>query len=220
MDIGMLFDIEETMFTIFNYNMSYLEFWATIFGLWCVWLTAKNKILCWVIGIVNVVGFFILFYQVQLYSDMLLQVYFLIASLYGWWKWTHPDEDNMTEDSQLKVTTYSNQSRLIGGGIVLGVIVVWGYFMKDIHNILPKIFPFLAVFPIWDSGTTVMSVVAQWIMAKKKLESWVLWIIVDVICVIMYYQRGIIFMSLEYFIFLIIAISGLIKWYKIREDQI
>src|SRR5262245_63952313 len=79
--------VETVLVTVFGYPMSYLEFTGTVFNLWSVWLVARKSILTWPVGIVGVILFGILFYQIQLYSDLVEQVYFLVTGFYGWWIW-------------------------------------------------------------------------------------------------------------------------------------
>ena len=83
------FYIDNTFFTLLDYPISYLEFFGTIAGIIAVWLAAKSNILTWPIGLINIGLFFIIFFQVQLYSDMFLQVYFFGISIYGWYNWVY-----------------------------------------------------------------------------------------------------------------------------------
>lgn len=214
-----IFDINTTFISILGYPLSYIEFIGTAFGLWCVVLIAREKISAWPIGIINIIFFFILFYQIQLYSDMLLQVYFLITSIYGWWKWTHPHPEEKKRKNELKVSVNSGKVNLIWLGVILGSVAVLGTFMRNIHILWPSAFSKPAAYPYWDAATTVMSIIAQWFLAKKILESWILWIIVDIICVILYFKKAVLFLSLEYFIFLVIASFGLVTWRKAFKTQ-
>src|ERR1017187_10654611 len=89
-----LFEINDTFITIFGYPLSYVEFIATFFGLFSIWLATKQVIWTWSIGLINIVSSLIIFYQVQLYSDMFLQVYFFITNIYGWIIWKNQFKDN------------------------------------------------------------------------------------------------------------------------------
>lgn len=194
--------------------MSYLEFLGTIFNLWCVWLTAKNKVLSWPVGIVGVILYIFLFYQIQLYSDFVEQIYFLITSFWGWYLWTHPQTEEKDSGNNLKIGSIDNKTIFIWLlVIVLGTLAL-GYFMDHVHLYLPQFFPEKASYAYLDSFTTVMSFVATILMAKKKVESWYLWILVDVIGIFLYFFKGVKFISLEYLIFLILAVQGLISWRK------
>ena len=87
-------NINSTVFTIIGYPMSYVEFFGTLLYLWSVWLIAKKNTLTWPIGIISVILYMFLFYQIRLYSDAFEQVYYLIASLYGWWIWNKSPKIN------------------------------------------------------------------------------------------------------------------------------
>lgn len=209
-----LFSVNTTMFTFWDYSMSYLEFVGTIFNLWCVWLAAKKKVLTWPVGLVGIILYFILFYQIQLYSDVFEQVYFFVMTFFGWWLWTRPAKTEADKNNELKVGTLSLKDNLIWVVITIGGSIALGYFMSNIHLIWPTYFPVAASLPYWDAFTTVMSFVATILMVKKKVECWYYWIIVDVIGIILYFTKDVRFISVEYIIFLIIAIKGLVDWAK------
>lgn len=210
-----LFDINFTVFTVLDYPMSLAEILGTLFGLWSVILAAKAKVSNYYVGILNIIFFFAIFYQVQMYSDMFLQVYFLIVSLYGWWRWLHPKMDEKNLSNELKISRNSIKTNIYYGiGIVLGVLA-FGTFMKNIHLILSDLFRLPAAFPYYDSFVAVASVAAMYLLAKKKLECWVLWVTVDAFCIVLYYLKNIKLMSIEYIIFFGIAAFGLYGW--IRE---
>jgi nicotinamide mononucleotide transporter len=210
------FDINTVFFVVWGYPMSYIEFFGTMFNLWCVWLTAKGKISSWPIGLLGVVLYAFLFYQIQLYSDLTEQFYFFVTGLWGWWAWAHPKNDGESDDKkELKVSYADNGTRIISiAAVVLGTVVM-GYFMKNIHLYLPKFFTEPASFPYLDAFTTVMSFTATILMIRKKIECWYLWILVDIIGVWLYYTKGVKFISLEYLIFLGLATKGLFQWLKI-----
>jgi nicotinamide mononucleotide transporter len=214
MTLQTLFDINTTFFTLLNYPMSYLEFFGTMFTGWSVYLSAKNKTLSWPIGLVGVVLFGFLFYQIQLYSDLFEQIYYLLTGFWGWWLWTHPKKDEKDSNNELKVSFGTKKFNLIGILSIVILTIFLSYFMSNIHLIFPVLFPVAASFPFMDAFTTAMSFVANIYLAKRKIENWYLWIIVDIIGVFLYYQKGVIFLSLLYFAFLINAIKGLIDWYK------
>ncbi|MES3005178.1 MAG: nicotinamide riboside transporter PnuC [Patescibacteria group bacterium] len=213
--IQSFFSINTTFFTLMDYSMSYVEFFGTIFTIWCVWLTSKAKILSWPIGIVGVTLYMVLFYQINLYGDMLEQGYFLITGFIGWYVWLHPKKDkNGVKNDTLKISTNSFKVNVFYAILVAFLTVVLAWVTMNLDNWLPKYFPEATTYPFLDAFTTTMSFIAQWLLVKKKLESWVLWIIVDVIGIWLYWVKGVKFISLEYVLFLGIAISGLIGWHK------
>lgn len=209
-----VFNVNNIIFSVLGYDMSLVELIGTITGMWCVWLTAKNKISCWPIGLINILFFFVLFYQVHLYSDMLLQAYFFVTSLYGWWAWKNPKQGFEDKNTELKITTLSKGQRiLIGFLIVIGTGILYSIAI-NINSLMPTLFPEPAAAPLRDAFCAIMSVFAQLIMTRRKLECWVLWILVDIISCVYYFEVGIALVGLEYVIFTFIAIKGLLDWRK------
>jgi nicotinamide mononucleotide transporter len=206
-------NINTIAFTLFDYPMSYVELVGTIFYLWSVWLIARRNILTWPIGIISVILFMFLFYQIQLYSDTIEQGYYLLASVYGWWFWRKTAQQQKT-DEKLNVSYSPPRVILFWVGIIAVLSVIVGVAMTQIHVWLPAIFPVAADYPFLDALTTVMSFVAMWLMARKHTESWVYWIIVDVIGIGLYFVKDVRFLSLLYVVLLIMAINGLWTWHK------
>ena len=199
------FEIENVAFQILDYPVSYVELIGTLFGLFSVYFASKANILTWGTGIVNEIFLFILFFQVQLYADMFLQIYFFIVTLYGWYKW----------NSQAVVTKISEigfrNKMFLMVSILVGTLIS-GFLFSNIHLYLPTYFKIQAAYPFADSFIMVSSIVASVLLAKKKIESWYLWIAIDLVCVVLYFNKGIFFLSIEYFIFLGLASYGLYHW--------
>ena len=217
MQILQIFDINTVFVTLWGYQMSYLEFIGTVFNLWCVWLAAKAKIATWPIGIVGIVFYIFLFYQIQLYSDLFEQFYFLVMSFYGWWVWTKIGKQKKKDSWGVTFNTKKGNVITVTA-VVVGTFAL--YFLTTRLNILfPATFSLPASYPFLDAFTTVMSFAATILLAKKIVESWYLWILVDVIGIWLYYVKGVKFISLEYAIFLIIASYGLFDWLRILKKE-
>lgn len=204
-----LFSVNTVAFNIAGYPMSWIELSGTLFNLWSVWLITKKKMLTWPTGIIGVVLFMILFYQIQLYSDALEQVYYLGISVYGWWAWNKAKRGNKIPvrfSFPKDILLYAIQAVILSGAL--------GLFMSEIHNIMPKLFPEPASYPYLDALTTVMSFTAMWLLTLRRTESWVYWIIVDIIGVGLYFVKEVRFIALLYLIFLCLASNGLRLWLK------
>lgn len=215
-----LLDINSVFFTLFNYPMSYIEFVGTVFTIACVVLTARKKVISWPVGIIGSVLYIFLFYQIQLYSDLFEQIYFLITGFIGWWAWTQARNNNIQEkNKEFKIHINSLQQNLVYGAIIIAGTVVLAYMMQNLHIWFPVVFPKPASFPLLDSFTTVMSFMAQWLLVRRKIENWVLWIIVDIIGVCLYWVKGVKFLSIEYALFFFIASYGCISWIKKFKNQ-
>ncbi len=209
--------VNNIAFTLLGYPMSYVELIGTILYLWSVWLISKRRILTWPVGIASVLLYMVLFYQIRLYSDTAEQVYYLGASIYGWvfWNKSPKDEDGVTDInySDQKAAVFWVALTVIGSGFV-------GILMSRIHLLLPVVFPEAASFPFLDALTTIMSFTAMWLMARKKIESWLYWIIVDVIGIWLYFVKDVKLISLLYVILLFMAVNGFLSWHKARLQSV
>jgi len=201
------FSVNNIAFEVLNYELSYVELIATAFGLLAVYWASKENIWTWPASIINVTTLFILLYQFQLYADMFLQIYFLILTLYGWYYWRKPKEER-------EIRNTSNQMLVIYSIIfVIGTIGI-GKLMSGIHIQLPTYFPQPASFPYGDAFTTTGSIIAMIMLSRKQIENWLVWIIVDIVSIILYYQKGILFLAAEFGIFMVICIFGYYNWRK------
>ncbi|MBI4846026.1 MAG: nicotinamide mononucleotide transporter [Candidatus Omnitrophica bacterium] len=215
------FSINNVFFTFLGYQMSYLEFFGTIFNIWSVWLVMRNNIWTWPIGNIAVILFCFLFYQIRLYSDLFEQVYFFIIGFYGWWAWLYLKGTNKINGKRVAPITYNSlRSNMAYAAIIIVGTIAMGHAMGNIHLYLPKWFPCAASFPYLDAFTTVMSFAATILMARKKIECWYLWILVDIIGIGLYFAKAVIFVSLLYVIFLILAYKGLLNWQRIYKNQV
>ena len=209
------FSVENVAFTVLGYPLSYVELFGTVFYLWSVWLITKRRVLTWPVGIVSVLLYMTLFYQIRLYSDALEQVYYLVASIYGWWRWAHSPKENGTILS-VEFSAVGGMVLWLMGSALLGVAM--GTFMSRAHTFSPSIFPEEASYPYLDALTTVMSFTAMWLMARQRIESWLYWIVIDVIGIGLYYAKDVKFVSMLYVVLLFMAVKGLISWVKIRKS--
>lgn len=197
--------------------MSYIEFFGTIFNIICVYLVARNNIWNWPIGILGVILYIFLFYQIQLYSDLLEQVYFLITWFYGWYvRYTLGNKNTDTKTAVYHTTSKENIIYLTI--IIIGTLLL-SLVTSNLHIRFAWIFPEAASFPLLDAFTTILSFAATILMARKKIECWYLWILVDIIGIGLYYTKGVKFISLEYVLFLVLALWGLIQWLRIYRKQ-
>jgi nicotinamide mononucleotide transporter len=179
--------------------MSIAEIIGVAFGLLSVWLTVRRSILCWPTGIVSVAAFAFLFYEIKLYADLGLQIFFLATSFTGWYYWLHGGR----ERTELPISTLTrSQIGLLGVGLAASVLLV-GYLFSAYTD---------AHIPFWDAAASGTSVLAQVLLMRKKLESWYLWIAVDVLSIGIYIYKGVMLTAGLYVLFLALAIGGLFEW--------
>ncbi len=201
------FEMGNIAVEIWGYPISFVELIGTLFGYVSVYFAARANILTWPTGIVNVVFLFFLFLQVQLYADLFLQIYFFIVTLYGWYNWD-------TKSVKIKISETSFSVKTVLVAIILTGTLVSGFLFTNIHVYLTAYFKLPAAYPFMDSFVMVSSIVATVLLAKNKIENCYLWVFVDIVCVFIYYKKGIYFLSLEYLIFLGLVFYGLYHWRK------
>lgn len=186
-----------------------LESIAVLFGLLSVWYAKKNNILVYPTGIVSTLIFVYLLLKWGLLGDMMINAYYVMMSIYGWYIWTRKVDDKHFTP----ITRTSNQEKLITLGIFIGsflfVLLVYYYYDK-----------FNSWFAYVDTLTTAIFFAGMWLMARKKLENWIFWIIGDIISVPLYFFKGYTLTSIQYFIFLIIAYYGYIEWKKSLDKNL
>lgn len=199
-------------FKCFDYSVSYLELVGTLFGIVSVYWASKTNILTWPSGIINEFCLFFLFYQVQLYADMLLQVYFFVVTLYGWRYWKK-------ETAKSAIKRLSTRTRIYISLLIVFCSLICGYFFSQLHLYIPKYFAEAAAYPYVDSLVMVLSIIATILLAQKKIETWYLWILVDLICTVLFFKKKIIFLAIEYFLFLGLASYGLFNWKKNQSEN-
>ena len=183
--------------------MTWIEVIATFFGVLCVALTIKQNILCWPTGLVQVFLYILVFYEAKLYADMGLHVIYVGLSIYGWISW------RKFEQSQQRTVTRSKDT-LRWIFMMLIATVVCGYSLTTFTD---------ASVAYLDSFVVMASLIAQWLMARKKLESWFFWILADIVAIGIYSYKTLYLTSGLYFLFLILAITGYFTWRKDMRTQ-
>lgn len=184
--------------------MNWIEITATIFGLICVVLTIRQNIWCWPTGLVQVVLYIFVFYQAKLYSDFLLHVIYVILQFYGWYQWLHGGSNR----SALKVTTMHPKSITVCSLAACVLTGIWGYLMQTYTD---------AALAYFDALIAVVSLFAQWLLARKKLEAWIFWIIVDIVAILVFLNKQLYFTTGLYAVFLLLAIKGYFTWRNSRK---
>jgi nicotinamide mononucleotide transporter len=209
------FHIDNIFFTLWGYNVSYLEFFGMVSGIIAVVLSSFANVWSWPIGIINVTLSFFLFFQVQLYPDMFLQIFFFVTNVMGWWRWTHPKPHEEDRKHELRVSFMNKKDIILVSLIGLAGTFLLGQFAKNLHDFFPAIFTKPSAAPYLDSFITVMSVITTFYMIQKKIECWVIWLLVDLVATYLYFVRDIKLYGILYLAFCFIAAFALWNW--IRE---
>ena len=179
--------------------MGGLEIAAALLGVINVALVVRRSTWNYPFGIAMVSLYFFVFWEAKLYSDALLQVFFLFINMYGWWAWYHARH----VDHGVAVGWMSWNARMRWLGATLVAIALWGTGMARWTD---------AAAPFVDATTAGLSVAAQFLQSFRRVESWILWIAVDVIAIGLFAWRGLLVTTALYGLFLVLAVIGLFEW--------
>lgn len=186
-----------------------LEAMSAFFGILSVWYIKKNSILGYPTGIISTATYVYLLYEWGIYGDAVVNVYYTAMSVYGWWVWATV----RTDDSEDKMPI----TRLDKKGLAFTVAFTVGNFLL-FYLVLSRYTD--STVPMIDSITTALAFGAMWLQARKKLEHWSLWIACDVLSIGLYIYKGYGITSLQYAIFLALAIAAHYSWVKMYKDSL
>jgi nicotinamide mononucleotide transporter len=181
--------------------MEWLEFAGLVSGLVCVWLLIRENVWTFPIGLVYAFVSVAVFVEQRLYADVVLSAYYVLMNGYGWWYWLYGGSRDVADD--LPPRNISRQAIVSLSGLSAVGIAAMGWFFASQTD---------ADLPYWDSATTVLSFVAMWMTARKFVENWIVWLIVNVIATAVYGYKGIDFYALLYAIYFGMAIMGWRAW--------
>jgi nicotinamide mononucleotide transporter len=184
-----------------------LEIIAVVFGILSVWFSKKNNILVYPTGMISTSIFTYLLFKSSLLGDMMINAYYFMMSIYGWYIWTRKVNNIVTPIS--KVSSPEKIKSLIIFFFSLS-------FVYGIYNYFDKWGSYTSYI---DNFTTAIFFVAMWLMANRKIENWIFWIIGNIISIPLYFYKGLTFTSIQYIIFTVIAISGYYTWKKILDNS-
>lgn len=211
-----------------------LEATAALFGILSVWYAKKEKIAVYPTGIISTFLYIFICYRSVLYGDMIVNLYYTLMSIYGWYMWTRVIDD---QKHHIPISRTDLKDKLKAFGIFLFtsvfVIAVYRYynvmpntlgFSDSVNYALSNMFSgdmekFRTITPFLDTFTTGVFFAAMWLMANKKIENWTLWIAGNIVSVPLYFVKGLGFTGIQYTIFLILAIQGYFAWKKSLDKK-
>ena len=186
--------------------MNPLEIVAALFGVISVFLSVRQNIWSWPTAIVNVGLYIVVFYESKLYSDTGLQVVYVVLNAYGWYHWLYGGK-NRTE---LPVTrTRAPVAAVLVALVAAGTAIIGTFLSRNTDAALPWV----------DAMTTSVSLAAQWMMTRKLLENWIIWVAVDVVYIAMYIYKSLYVTSGLYLVFLILSAMGFVEWRRSLADR-
>ena len=193
--------------------MNWLEVIAVVFGVVAIWLASKGEVVNFGIGLVNCVLYGILFGREGLYSGMILQGIYFVINLYGLYSWRKPKAET---DKELKVMWLTVKESLVVVAVIAVTGVLWGMGVKYGARLLPENIQ-EPQYPMVDAILTTASIVAQILLTRKKIDNWVIWVLVDVVYIGLFLMVGMYWTAGLYVLYVLIAIRAIREWNLMRN---
>ena len=179
--------------------MSLWEFAAVILGIAYLLLAMRESVWCWYAAFVSTAIFLFIFWDVSLYMESALQIYYLAMAVYGWWHWQH----GPTDSKGLAITRWSKGHHLRAGGAIVLITLLSGFLLAEYTN---------AAHPFLDSFTTWGAILTTWMVTRKILENWLYWLAIDSVSIFLYLDRELYLTALLFVAYLVIVVFGYRTW--------
>jgi len=182
--------------------MSWLEIASVAFGLAYLVLAVRQNILCWAAALVSTLLSLVLFYDARLYPETALQVFYAAMAVYGWWQWRHGGRPGERAEKDLPVSIWPLRYHAFAIGGSIAAALALGTALSRTN----------AAFPYLDSFTSVGAVITTYMVAKKILENWVYWLVIDGITLYIYWQRSLYLYAALFVVYLVLVVIGFCRW--------
>ena len=186
-----------------------LELIAVVFGIISVLFARKNNILVYPTGLVSTILYVYILFKFELFGDLIINFYYSIMSVLGWYLWSKTKNG----EDEFPISTINRKECIISALIFIITLT----FVAFVYHFFDKFTHWTAYV---DAFTTGLFFVGMWLMAKRKIENWILWIIADVISIPLYFYKGLTFSSFQFILFTIIAILGYKEWRNFSQKRI
>jgi len=188
-------------------QISLVELFAVVTSVAYAWLASKNNVWCWLFGIVSpLLTMYALYFYFQLYAEVFLQFYYIGMAIYGFYVWKYGNKDH--QEKNIEMWPIKTHAALILSGFALTFLL--GYYLNHYTD---------AASSYIDSFTTIFAIIATFMTARRILENWIYWIIIDSISIYLYFDRGGNLFALLFLAYTLIALYGFIHWRKIYFKQ-
>ena len=184
---------------------NYFEVIAALLGFVAIFLQIRQNVWYWLVSIVMVSMYIYIYIKARLYADMSLQVYYLVISFYGWYLWLFGKKSDEGRQGQLPVSSTSLPLRIRLVIITVVLFFFIGWFLQTFTD---------SDLPWWDSFTTALSFVATWMLARKLIENWLVWIVVDAVSAVIYIYKGLFPTAVLFFFLTVLAVVGYRNWLR------
>jgi nicotinamide mononucleotide transporter len=179
----------------------YVEVCGALTGFLYLGFSIRQHYLTWPVGLINALFYLVVFYTSKIYADMSLQLYYIFISGYGWWSWHHSNDSG-------KTLSVSRTSLVLWMKLSIVSLLLFSFFAWILVRFTDTQVPFL------DAIITALSIVATWMLARKKLEHWLIWVVVDAISIGMFVVKGLYPTTLLFLVYTVLAIYGFSEWKK------
>jgi len=191
-------------------QLPWLELIAMLLSLAYVILAAKGSLWCWPAAFISTALYTYIFYDVLLLMDSALNAYYLLMAVYGYWQWSKHTSSTVNKRAELTVVSWGLSWHVKSCLALTIVALALGYVMA---NYTPADFPYL------DTFTTVYAVFATYLVTQKVLENWLYWIVIDIVSIYLYIEKGLVPTTVLFIIFVIVACYGYVKWLKLYKKS-
>lgn len=179
----------------------YVEVCGALTGFFYLGFSIRQHYLTWPVGLLNALFYIVVFFSSKIYADMTLQFYYVAISLYGWWSWHH----GSTPGHSLEVTRTGINLWLKLIALFLLLFAVIAYVLVEFTD---------STVPYWDAITTSMSIIATWMLARKKIEHWLVWVLVDAISIGLFIVKELYPTTILFLVYTVLAVYGYFEWKK------
>ena len=186
--------------------LNWIEITAVVFGIVSVWYARKENILVFPFGIANVLIYVYIYFVSQLYANAGINVVYLVSNIFGWYMWSRTTGD----DQQLQITSNTNVQNIVSWFSIVIIYVAVFYILRWVNS--DDVSYMESYLPWIDSFNTAFFLIATILMALKKVENWIFWIVGDVVSIPIFASQGLYFTSFQYSVFLVLAILGWREW--------
>jgi len=181
---------------------NYIEITGAVLGVLFLFFEIKQNWLLWPLGILTSLFYIFIFFQAKFYADMGLQVYYVVISIYGWWYWWRGTSDS---DVDLPIVRVPSQLAWVLSAVTLPLFAIIAFVLVRFTD---------SPVPYWDAFTTALSIVATWMLARKILEQWYLWMIVNAVSLVLYVYKGLYPTVVLFAFYLVLSFLGYSQWKK------
>jgi nicotinamide mononucleotide transporter len=190
---------------------NYLELIGTVSGLIYLYFEIKQKVWLWPLGLITSSVYAVVFFESKFYADMSLQFYYIGISIYGWYWWLHGGESE--GNPELPVSRINIKLAIVLSGITLALFCLMALFLRDYTD---------SPVPYGDAFTTALSITATWMLARKIIEHWWIWVVVNTVSLSLYIYKGLYPTSVLFFFYASMSIVGYYQWkktLKVNDEQ-